>query len=182
MSHAIGQEQTRAGQTARVTSVFREASGLAAALPEARARGFDQLAVFSPVGLPSFEHLLPRRGSPIRLLVLAGGIAGCILAFWMCIGSALLYGLITGAKWPASWLPYCVIGFELTVLLGGLTAILAILGFARLRPGGEVSSYDPRFGVDRFGLTVSCSAEQVQAVVDMLRKAGAEEVHHAGGD
>jgi molybdopterin-containing oxidoreductase family membrane subunit len=159
-----------------VTAVFREVEGLAAGLREARARGLRELAVFSPVGLPGLEHLLPRRGSPIRFLVLAAGIAGCIVAFWMCIGSALLYGLIVGGKWPGSVLPYCVIGFEFTVLLGGLTAILAILGFARLRPGPVAEAYDPRFGVDRFGLSVSCEPEQVEAVEMMLREAGAEEV------
>jgi hypothetical protein len=165
----------------RVVSVFRDLKGLAAALKQARAQGLRELAVFSPVGLPGLEPLLPRRSSPIRFFVLAGGVLGCILAFWMCIGSALLYRLIVGGKWPASALPYCVIGFELTVLLGGLTAILSILGLARLRPGLQAEAYDPRFGVDRFGLCITCLPEQVAAVARMLRETGAEEVHEHRG-
>ena len=177
MRRVLGQEQAPAERISRVISVFREASGLAAALREAKARDLGGLAVFSPVGLPAFEHLLPRRGSPIRFFVLAAGITGCILAFWMCIGSALLYGLIVGGKWPASWLPYCVIGFELTILLGGLATVAAILALGRLSPRSPRESYDPRVQVDKFAIAVCCDTEQLAAVDRLLRDAGAEEVH-----
>jgi len=164
----------------RVMSVFREVGGLVTALRAAQSRGFRKLSVYSPIGLPALEPLLPRQGSPIRFFVLAGAIAGCLLAFWMCIGSALLYGLIVGGKWPASVLPYCVIGFEFTILFGGLTAIITIIAFARLRPA-VAECYDPAFGEDRFGLCVYCPPEQTEAVAAMLREAGAEEVHEHRG-
>ncbi|MFB3881550.1 MAG: DUF3341 domain-containing protein [Armatimonadota bacterium] len=163
-------------ERARVVSVFREVSALAGALRAARSRGLRELSLYSPVGLPALEPLLPRRRSPVRFLVLAAAIAGCLLAFWMCIGSALLYGLIVGAKWPVSVLPYCVIGFEFTILFGGLAAMIAILGLARLRPAPAAEPYRPAFGEDRFGLCVYCSLEQTAAVAAMLREAGAEEV------
>ena len=168
-----------------VVSVFRDVGAFARALKRLKELGERDLAIYSPVGLPALEPLFPKQRSPIRFVVLAAGIVGCAGAFWMCIGSALLYGLIVGGKWPASILPYCVIAFELTVLLGGLTALAAIIlavslsnrAVARLRPGRPAVAYDPRFGEDRFGLCVTCAEDQVAPLAAMLREAGAEEVH-----
>ena len=165
----------------RVVSVFGDVRGLAEALRRLRDLGRRDIQVYSPAGLPELDRLLPRRGSPVRFLTLAGGITGAILGFWMCIGSALLYGLIVGGKFPESVLPYCVIGFELTVLLGGLTAFFAVLGFARLFARPVPAVYDPRFGEDKFGLVVTCAPAQTASVTRLLREAGAEEVL-AGGE
>jgi len=160
----------------QVISVFSDAGAFVRALERVKEMGLRDLVVYSPVGMPAIEHLLPRRGSPIRFVVLAAAATGCALGFWMCIGSALLYGLIVGGKWPASWLPYCVIGFEATILFGGLTAIAAIIAFARLRPARTTPAYDPRFGEDRFGLYVRCPQHQTASVMSALREAGAEEI------
>jgi molybdopterin-containing oxidoreductase family membrane subunit len=122
------------------------------------------------------EHLLPRRGSPVRFVTLAMGIAGAAAAFWLCIGSALIYALMVGGKQPVSILPYCVIGFELAVLLGGASTLAAVLVLARLRPLPPAAPYDPRFGEDRFGICVSCPASQASTVTQLLQEAGAEEI------
>jgi len=167
-------------QGRRIVSVFGNVCGLAAALGQLEALGLRDVAVYSPVGLPALEHLLPKRGSKIRFLVLAAGITGCLCAFWMCIGSALIYGLIVGGKWPAAVLPYCVIAFELTVLFGGLTALVSIIGLARLRPRVLPVEYHPSFGQDRFGLCVGCADGQAASLVGLLREAGAEDVYERG--
>ena len=175
--HTAGGQARPAGDQARVFSVFPEMASFVGALKRLRAEGLRDFAVYSPVALPELEHLLPRRGSPVRFVVLVAAIAGCIGGFWMCIGSALLYGLIVGGKQPAAILPYCVIGFELTVLLGGLTAIVAIIAFARLRPGRPTAAYDPRFGEDQFGIAVTCGPSESARVAALLRDAGAREVN-----
>ncbi len=84
---------------------------------------------------------------------------------------------MVGGKWPANWLPYCVIGFELTILLGGLATVAAIFALARLSPRSPREAYDPRVQVDKFAIAVHCDAEQLAAVDQLLRDAGAEEVH-----
>lgn len=164
-----------------ISSVFADMASFVTALRGLRAAGMRDLSVHSPAGLLELEPLLPRRGSPVRFFALLAGLAGCLLAFWMCSGSALLYGLIVGGKWPASILPYCVIAFELTVLLGGLTALAAVLAFARLRPAPAQPPYDPRFGEDQFGITVYCAESELPSVARLLRQAGAREVHEQRG-
>jgi molybdopterin-containing oxidoreductase family membrane subunit len=120
---------------------------------------------------------MPRANSPIRLITLVAGFTGAALGFWMCIGSALLYRLIVGGKWPAAYLPYCVIGFEFAVLVGGLTALFTMVAFARLGPRAPEAEYDPRFQVDKFGITVFCAGDRLDSMDRLLRSAGAQEVH-----
>ncbi len=152
-----------------VLFVFSDIDRFVRALRRLRDAGHRDVRVYSPVGLPELEHLMPRRGSPVRFATLAMGLLGAAAGFWLCIGSALLYGLIVGAKPPVSILPYCVVGFELTVLVGGLGTLAAIILLARLTPVAPKEPYDAGFGEDQFGISVSCTPEQVQAVNDLLR-------------
>jgi len=158
-------------------SVFEDVESLVRALKRLREAGQREMKVYSPVGLRELEPYLPRRGSPVRFITLAAAVAGCAGGFWMCIGSAHLYDIIVGGKWPAAILPYCVVGFEATILIGGLTALAAILIFARLRPGRPQPGYDARFGEDQFGICVFCPEAQVQSVANLLKESGAREVH-----
>ena len=63
---------------------------------------------------------------------LIGAVCGCIGGFWLAIGTALVNGLIVGGKHPVSIIPYCIVGFEGTILLGGLANLIAVLSYARL--------------------------------------------------
>jgi len=161
---------------ARVTASFPGFEALVAALRALRAAGIDRFAVYSPVPLHAVEHLLPRRGSPIRWYALAGGLAGCVGGFALCVTASGYYGLIVGGKPVASWIPFCVVAFELTVLVAGLVTMGAVFLHSRLYPRGVGSAYDPRFGVDAFGISVPCEEEARERVVSLLREAGAEEV------
>ena len=160
-----------------VISIFSDAAHFTEGVKRLNQAGLRDVQLYSPVGLPELEHLAPRRGSPVRCVVLIAGAVGLIGGLWMCIGSALLYSLILGGKAPEAIIPYCVIGFEVTVLVGGLAAILSIVGFGRLGPRPPDRPYDPRFGEDRFGICVYCREEEKKAVADLLRQAGAEEIH-----
>jgi hypothetical protein len=159
----------------RVRAVFGELRGLAAALEDLQHRELREVRVYSPVGLPELERVLPRPASPVRFLVLAASLTGAFLGFLMAVGSAWTYGLIVGAKHPPALTPYFIPGFEFNILLGGVTAFFMMLWLARVSPYRVDPDYDPRFNEDKFGLVVSCPPEQVGAVVAMLREAGAEE-------
>jgi len=167
----------------QVRGTFGELRGLKQALEALQQRGLREVRVFSPVGLPELGRLLPRRGSPVRFLVLAAALAGCGIGFWMSIGSAWTYGLIVGAKHPTSVLPYCIPGFEFTILFGGVTAFFVLAVLAALSPRYRPAEYDPRFNEDKFGVVVECAPERAKEVAVLLRDAGAEEVdERSSGD
>jgi hypothetical protein len=112
----------------------------------------------------------------VRFVTLVAGFTGCALGFWMCIASSLLYSLITGGKVPVALIPFCIVGFELTILTAGVLTLVGIMGLSRLRPQPLSADYRPEFGVDQFGITVRVGADREAEVADLLRSAGAESV------
>ncbi len=161
----------------RLVAVFPDVNALRVALERLRDRKVTGYQVYTPGSLLSLEHLLPKQGSPVRWLVILGGFVGATIGFWMSIGSSLVYRLIVGGQVPASIIPYCVLGFEFTVLFGGLTALIAAFAFADLRPSRPSAGYDPRFNEDKFGIRVECTRAEAPELTALLREAGAEEVH-----
>ena len=165
--------------TSTVLGVFAHVDTATRAIRELRARGMSSIATYSPVPLDEFEEALTGYGlpqSPVRLFTLVGGLTGTAAGFALTIWTALKWNLITGGKPVVSIPPFVVIAFEMTILLGGLCTLLGLFVTARL-PGLKVApQYDPRFSADRFGVEVACQPGERQAVQEVLRSAGAEEV------
>ena len=161
----------------RVRAAFKDLRGLKQALEELRSRGLREVRVFSPVGLPGVEALLPRRRSPVRFSVLAAGLLGASVGFFMSIGSTAPYRLILGGKHPSTIPPYCIPGFEFTILFGGVTAFFTWAFLAALSPRHRPADYDPRFNEDQYGVVVECSRARGPEALALLRAAGGEEAH-----
>ena len=88
------------------------------------------------------------------------GFAG---GFALAIGSALVNSLIAGGKHPVSIIPYCIVGFEGTILIGTLANLAGVLYYARLGRPRLPAAYDASFSRDRFGLFVACNSGEVEA-------------------
>src|SRR3970282_1683762 len=69
--------------------------------------------------------------SRVRWFTLIGGLTGVVTGFAMTIWMANDWPIMLGGKPFSSIPPYTIIGFELTILFGGL---LPALGRARARP------------------------------------------------
>jgi hypothetical protein len=163
----------------RVTACFPEQAPLIEALKRLRQQGVREFAVYSPVPLTEHAALLPRRGSPVRWYTLAAGIAGCGLGFALCIGASMLYSQIVGGKPVVSWVPFCVIAFELTILTAGVVTLGAVLLYSRLYPRAPSPPYTPDFGVDTFGISVPCATSDSQSITQLLQEAGADRIDEA---
>ena len=159
-----------------VVAVFKDHETLLAALRKARASRFDRLDTYSPMRLKDTEAILGRGPSPVRYWTLVGAISGCIGGFALAIGSALVNSLMAGGKHPVSIIPYCIVGFEGTVLIGTLANLAGVLWHARLASPRLPDGYDQRFTCDRFGLFVACEREEAEAVRGLLASTGPEEV------
>lgn len=161
-----------------VLGIFAHVDTVVRAIRELRGQGFTEFTVYSPVPVEEIEAVLEagRPVSPVRLFTLIGGLTGTFTGFALTIWSALKWGLVTGGKPVVSIPPFVIIAFELTILFGGLSTLLAILVLGRLPAPRRSPAYDPRFTVDRFGIAVACPAERAEAAGRCLRQAGAEEV------
>jgi len=140
-----------------------------------RATGHRDLVVYSAAPNHEIEEALDQGVSPVRLFTLVGGLTGCAAGFGMTIWMSLDWPLVVGGKTIASVPPYVVIAFELTILLGALSTVAALILFSVLQAKRGVA-YDPRFSDDEIGIFVPGGADQQGTVEQLLRSAGAVEV------
>lgn len=158
---------------------------LVSALEQLRRQGYRNVETFSPVPSDKLLEMRDAPKSPVRFYTLIGGSLGFVAGLSLTLGTALEWPLITGGKPIASIPPFLVIAFELTILLGGLFTIAGLgihaglLGLVQ-KAGRPELGYDARLGVDRFGVFIPCSAEQVPEVKQLLLDAGVEEISIEG--
>jgi hypothetical protein len=138
--------------------------------------GRKDMTVITPVPNHDIADELDDTPSPVRLCTFVGGLMGGILGFSLCAFTSLDWPLITNGKEILSIPPFMVITFECTVLIGGLTNLVAMLFFSGLPDPNPATGFDPRLTSDRFGIWVPCGPADAEKVAATLRGAGAEEV------
>jgi molybdopterin-containing oxidoreductase family membrane subunit len=158
-----------------VMGVFSHEAGLSAAMGKLPTE-FDRIETFSPV---KFDYSKGRRKSPVRIWTLVGALTGLSGGFALAVGSAWVNGLVVGGKFtPMAFIPYCIVGFEGTVLLGTIFNLTGMIIHCRLgRSKALPAAYDGRFSHDKFGLFVACEPSQAQRVREVLLSANAEEAN-----
>jgi hypothetical protein len=159
-----------------VVSVFDFPSDVAAAVTQLRSRGFDDLTTYSPAPFAEIESAEDSAPSGVRGFTLVGGLTGVVLGFALQIWMSLDWPLKIGGKAYASIPAYVIIGFELTILLGGLATLLGLLIVGRLMPRRLDPAYDKRFSAEEFGVAVQCEARDVEEIDALMRSHTAKEV------
>ena len=163
-----------------IVSSFADETQTAHAIEELRTAEIKDFKTFSPIPSHKIEHAIGRKKSPVRWIVLFGGISGVLTGLAITIGTTYEWRLNAGGKPLLSWPPFIVICFELMVLLGGISGFLGVLGLARV-PSFEIEpGYDGRFGEDRFGLVIRCDESVAAQIESMMRESGAEEIVREG--
>ena len=125
---------------------FPSIEALVEAVRAVRREGYTRLDAYTPAPVEELSEELGFHRSRLPWVVFAGGLAGCVGGFLMqhyC--AAVSYPLNIGGRPLFSWPMWIPITFELTVLIGGLTAVLAMLGM-----NGLPQPYHPLFNVERF--------------------------------
>ena len=136
--------------------------------------------VYSPTSYHEIEHACGFGFSPVRWFTLVCGLIGTMSGFGLCILLDLDWPMIVGGKTPAFYsLPaYVVIGFELTILLGGIGTIAGMLIFCKI-PNPKDTVLDVRLTDNKFGIFIpGASADGDEA--KLLKSFGAEEIKEVG--
>jgi hypothetical protein len=158
-----------------ILASFAHVDAAVDAIRALRAKGLRNIVVYSPAPNHEIEEALEHRVSPVRLITLIGGLAGCTAGFAMTIWMSYDWPVLVGGKPIASIPPYVVIGFELTILMGALSTVAAVALFSVLM-GKRGAPYDPRFSDDQIGIFVPAGSDQLSPIEQLLRSAGAVEV------
>ncbi len=160
-----------------VLAVYKYLDQLTDAMVAIRDRGdFKDHEVFSPTSYHEIEEALDAGPSPVRWFTLAGALTGTLTGFLLALWIDYDWPLVVGGKLGGLYsVPaYVVIGFELTILFGGIMTIVGMLVMGRL-PNPKQRILDPRFTDDRFGIfvpNVALDGEQAK----LLKQFGAEEI------
>jgi len=112
----------------------------------------------------------------VRRFTLIGGLLGVTFGYWIAIWVSDYWPLVVGGKPIASWVPYTIFGFEVMVLIGGLSTVVGLLVNARVPRLTMMVGYDPRFSHGDYGVWVECPPEKVRNAEALLKEHGAVEV------
>src|SRR5436190_7636884 len=127
---------------------FDDAQALVAAAHQAHHEGYRRMDAYSPFPIEELHEALGAPPSRLPLIVLIGGIVGCVggylLQYW---AASIAYPLNIGGKPFNSWPMFIPITFECTILAAALSAVLGMLAL-----NGLPMPYHPVFNVPRFAL------------------------------
>ena len=125
---------------------FSTVEELVAAVRRAHAEGYRNMDTYSPFPLEVIDDELGLRRTSVPLIVLIGGVLGCLTGYFMQYYlAAIYYPINVGGRPLNSWPSFIPITFELTVLFGGLFAVFGMLAL-----NGLPMPYHPVFNVPRF--------------------------------
>ena len=125
---------------------FETAGDLVAAARKTREAGFKKFDAYSPFPIHEMDEAMDLHDNRVSLCTLIGGIIGCCggfgLASWV---EAVALPLNIGGRPYITAPMFIPVTFEMTILLGGLTAAISMIVM-----NGLPSPYHPVFNVERF--------------------------------
>ncbi len=127
---------------------FDTAEAILAAARRAFEEGYRRMDGYTPLPVEGLAEALGFRRNRMPLIVLLGGLIGCLggfsLQYWIAVND---YPINVGGRPLNSWPSFIPVTFELTVLVAALSALFGLLVLNKLpRP------YHPVFNVPRFEL------------------------------
>jgi len=160
--------------------IFADGESMMQALEQARERRVEIIDVYTPVPNHEVVEFVSPSKSPVRFVSFSGGLIGLASGMALAIGTALVWNLIVGGKPVTSIIPFLVVGFELTILFGGIATLAALLLFGGM-PSRKfpAAGYRPEFSDDRFGVWLGGGEPEARK---LLEEAGAVEVQAVGGE
>jgi hypothetical protein len=127
---------------------FDSPEALLEASRRAFAEGFRRMDAYSPFPVDGLAEAIGFPRTRVPLIVLIGGIVGCVGGFWLQYWVSVIdYPINIGGRPLNSWPSFIPVTFELTILLAALAAFFSVLALNRLP-----MPYHPVFNVERFEL------------------------------
>ena len=140
---------------------FDNPTDLVQATERAYAEGYRKMDAYSPYPIEELADALGFHSTRVPLVVLVGaiigGLSGYMLQYWI---SAVSYPLNIGGRPFHSWPAFIIVTFEMTILFGGISAVVGMLGLNGLPLPYHPVFNNPRFTAatrDRFFLCIEAS-------------------------
>ena len=131
-----------------VLAEFEDPTSLVSAAHQAHEAGYRRMDAYSPFPIEELHEAIGAHHTRLPLIVLIGGLCGCIggfaLQYW---ASTIAYPINVAGKPLNSWPAFIPVTFECTILVAALSAVLGMLAL-----NGLPMAYHPVFNVPRFAL------------------------------
>ena len=168
-----------------VVGSFSEPGGLLAAVATLRSAGVAIHDVFGPYPVHGLDQAMGIRRSRLPFVTLLAGLGGlCFALVFQYYTAVFDWPLDVGGKPENSTLAFVPVCFELTVLIGGLSTVGALLLRARLHPGKREQL--PVLGVTNNVFAVVAHAPPDSNAGELARRImlehGADEVDEREGE
>ncbi len=125
---------------------FDSPTALVEAAEKTHKAGYKKIDAYSPLPIEGLAEAIGFHHDLVPLVTLIGaiigGVSGYMLQYWIHV---INYPLNIGGKPFHSWPAFIVVTFEMTILFGGLSAVLGMLAL-----NGLPMPYHPVFNVSRF--------------------------------
>lgn len=116
------------GQLHGVMAEFRSARTLIRACEKTHEAGYRKVDAYTPYPIEEVFEALHLRRSKVSLLVLIGGILGCVGGFALCYWTSVIdYPMNVGGRPFNSWPAFIPVTFETTILVASLFAVVGML-------------------------------------------------------
>ena len=157
--------------------LFTQAEATASATEALEQAGYSNENFEILTGAPYPEGSFGEREAKHKLYVypFVGALLGFSVAMLLTGATQAAYPLVTGGKPILSLPAMIIIGYEGTMLGAILFTVLGIFFESRL-PNLRAGIYDPRITEGYLGITVEVPEDRVNAVDQLFRRAGAEDV------
>ncbi len=112
----------------------------------AHAHGYRRMDAYSPFPVEGLSEAVGYHKDRVALVCLVGGLLGLITAFALQVWiNVVSYPINVGGRPYYSWPSFIVVCFEMTILFGGLSAAIGMLGM-----NGLPLPYHPLFNAPEF--------------------------------
>jgi hypothetical protein len=162
-----------------VLAAFKHEDAAVTAITGLKAKGYQDLTVYSAAPNHLVEQALDQPVSWVRLFTLIGGLTGCAAGFGMTLWMSYDWPLLVGGKPIGAIPPYVVLAFELTILFGALSTVAGVIILSALR-SLKGRPFRPEFTDDTIGVFVPCPPEQRSTIRRFFQEVGSEEVTEHG--
>lgn len=147
-----------------VMAEFDNPTDLLKATEAAHSAGYRKMDAYTPYPIEEISDALGFHKTRVPLVVLVGGllggISGYMLQYWI---SAISYPLNVGGRPFVSWPAFVIVTFEMTILFGGISAVVGMLALNGLPMPYHPVFNNPRFSAasrDRFFLCIEATDPQ----------------------
>jgi hypothetical protein len=146
VSDVLTADVVGSGRLYGLVAEFATPTALIAAAGRVHEAGYQEFDAYAPYPIEELTHAMGHHRSRLPLLVLIGGVLGCIgglaLQWWV---NNVAYPLNIGGRPLNSWPAFVPATFEMTILFASLTAVFGMLAL-----NGLPMPYHPIFNTPRF--------------------------------